>query len=191
MNYQQVIEQYNRDLRDFRLTWGPTDYKMLAGKATTRGRLLGALSRGYYQRERLWKSGQITYGYLYKTYTDLDISRPYLAWLLFSPLTEFEHNPTLYEEIYRLIEEFLEERSSSRIDRKLIHALVNEVTEAKYYPLPARLTKGKLVYVTTTYVYPDIHTEVKLGITPIIFAPELTKEVMLLPNLFFPLDRRK
>lgn len=191
MNYQQELEQLNNYLRDTRPTWNKNDYQALSGKATTRGRLLGSLSRGYYQKERLWKSGHITYGYLYKTYTDMDFSRPYLAWLLLSPQLEFEQSPGLYEKVYALLEAFMKDPAAIQVNRKLMHALTNPANEAKYFLIPTEYSLGKLVYVTTTYIYPDMHPDVKLGITPLIVAPEFTKEVMLLPSLYFSNEKHK
>jgi len=183
MDYQSRLDELNEKLRNARLSWGRSDYITLTGKGTKHGRLLGALTRGYYQRERLWQSGQIIYGYLYKTYTDVGFSRPYLAWIIFSPLSSFETDPSQYEAIMIKLQQLIDKEKPDRHERKLYNALTNPVTEPKYFPLPEAYSEGRLVYVSTTFVYPDLTEQAKFGIIPIIIAPAITKEIMCVPDM--------
>lgn len=184
MDYQLRLERLNEALLALRPTWTKKDYEYLAGKGTTRGRLLGFMTRGYYQRNKLWETGIITYGYCYRTYTDNDLSRPYLAWLLFSPSSVFEQEPERYERILERLTPIIEEQHEKGPHRQLMQALTSPLTEAKYFQIPDTYTEGKLVYVSTVYVFPDMHDSITIGVIPIIIAPNVTQEIMLVPEAF-------
>ncbi len=182
MDDKSRLTLLNDRLNERRLTWTKADYEMMTGKATPRGRMLGFLTPGYRGKDKLWQSGRICYGYCYKTYTDRDFTRPYLAWVIFSPMSSFEENPLLYESIIQKLQPLMDTKKPDRQLHKFFHALTNPVTEPKYFPIHEHYCDGKLVYVSTTYVFPELTSQLKLGIIPIIIAPGVTKEIMCVPD---------
>ncbi len=178
MDHKARLDSLIEKLSENRTIWTEADYKRLTGKDSFSGRMLGFLTRGYRERDRLWKSGRIVWGYVYRTYTDRDFNHPYLAWVLFSPQSIFEGEPELYEAVLERLTPLMEGTSSDK-DRKLKNALDNPVTEAKYYQLPEPYAGGKLIYISTTYVFPDFIKEMSLGVQPLLIEPGITKEVAL------------
>jgi hypothetical protein len=176
------IHHLNELLQAKRLAWTKEDYQRLSGKGTPRGRLLGFMTRGYYQRERVWQTGRIVYGYAYKTYTDRDYERPYLVWILFSPMSIFESEPNHLVDIHVRLEPFLDNTKAAGKYRRLINALTNPLTEPKYFSIPGEFTDGKLVYVSTLFADPGLHDQMPLGLVPIVIAPEISQEIMLVPE---------
>ncbi len=178
------IKRLNDQLIEKRLVWTKSDYALLSGKGTVHGRMLGFLSTGAANREKLWKQGRIIFGYGYKTYTDRDFTRPYLVWVLFSPMSIFETEPQRYEKVFASLQPLISQEKGPFTNRKLTYALTSPLTEAKYYQIPEQFTDGKLIYVSAMYVYPDIHDQIVLGIIPIIIAPDISKEIMPVPEAF-------
>jgi hypothetical protein len=182
MEFGEYIQHLNERLAAKRLVWTKDDYRRLSGKATARGRMLGFMTRGYYQRERVWQTGRIVYGYAYKTYTDRDYDRPYLVWILFSPMSIFESEPQRLVDIYNRLEARLMNAKAAGRYRRLINALTNPLTEPKYFPIPEEFAEGKLVYVSTLFADPGFHDQTPLGLVPIVMAPEISQEIMLVPE---------
>jgi len=182
MNYLEELKVLNEQLAERRVLWTKDDYRRLSGKNTPAGRLLGFLTPGYRTKEKLWQGGRVIYGYCYKTYTDRDFDHPYLAWVLFSPMTSFEENPEQYEKVMERLQPLLDTEKPGPHERKLFHALTNPVTEPKYFPLPEPYADGKLIYVSTMYVYPDPMTPMTLGIIPVIVDPSVSREIMYVPK---------
>lgn len=183
MEFGEYIHHLNDRLLAKRLVWTKADYQLLSGKSTSRGRILGFMTRGYYQRERVWQSGRIVYGYAYRTYTDRDYDRPYLVWILFSPMSIFETEPNRLIDIHNKLEPLMNHaKAAGKQYRRLVNALTNPMTEPKYFPIPAEFTDGKLVYVSTLFADPGLHDQTALGLVPIIAAPEISQEIMLVPE---------
>jgi hypothetical protein len=182
MDYQSLLANLNERLALKRMEWTKDDYRTITGKKSSGGRLLGFMSRGYYQREKLFAQGRIVFGYCYKSYTDRDFSKPYLVWIVFSPMSAFETDPTQYEITMERLQPLIDNEKPDKSERKLRNALINPVTEPKYFPLPQLYSGDKLMYVSTTYVFPNLVSQLKLGIVPIIIAPDITKEIMIVPD---------
>jgi len=178
MGYRHELIKLNDRLLERRLTWTKEDYEFLSGRKTIGGRMIGFLTPGYRTKEKLWRSGRIVYGYCYKTYADRDFLKPYLAWIIFSPMAIYEDNPELYQPILEKLTPVIEGVSKDK-DHKLVNALQNPITEPKYFQLPEAYTEGKLVYVSTAYVYPDLHPEFRPGLVTIAIEPNETKEIMI------------
>jgi hypothetical protein len=183
MNYKEKIIEFNKLFIEKRILFDKTYFQHLSGKDTTRGRMLGFMSKEYWVREKLWKTGRFVWAYSFKTYSDrLHDDRPYASWVLFSLANEINEKPDILIDVYQKLEQFIQSKKISRKERKLMIALTGKYSEPKYLQIPEIYTKGKLVYLSMVYVFPQHFQKFTLGLHPIIVNYNLTREVMYVPE---------
>lgn len=169
-----------------RMNFSKSDFDFLSGKNTVRGKLLGFLTPEYYRREQLWKTGTIFIAYVYKIFTNnLDTDRPLIGWLLYSPLDKLNQNPSLYIKIYEKLESFLKKTRVAKF-QKLKRTFENPLSEPRFVELPEEVTGGDLVFLSSVYFYPDHFFDYRLGFHFVVAQPAITKELMLVPEKFYP-----
>ena len=182
MDYSAVLNETRENFYKKRELFSKVELNYVAGKNNLRNRMLGFLTFDYYKRSRLIKSGEIFYGYVFRTYFDsLNEDKPTATWLLFSPTKEFNDNPELYLSINDNIVDFISKGKPKNKLKKLYNLLTPELAEPVYYELPSELADNKLVYLSFTYLRKFQVPAFRPGINLFIAAKNISKEILYLP----------
>ncbi len=184
----KTLEELNDHFRTASLSFEANDWKYLAGKDTPRGRMLGFLTPEYYQREKLWHTGVIVWAYAFRSYMDNAATagdRAFPSWVLFSPTSPFQNDPTLYYPILKKLNAFLNRKPKNKVERTLKIVLEGELSEPQYLEVPTEFTDGKLVYLSMVYVRPTHLPAFHLGVLPLMINKNVTHEVMYVPDRYW------
>ncbi len=184
----KTLQGLNEHYFEATLTFDKDTWKFLSGKDTPRGRMLGFLTPEYYKREKLWQTGTIVWGYAFKSYMDNAMTsgeRVFPSWVLFSPTTPFQEDPTLYYPILEKLTAFLAKKPKKKAERALKIALEGELSEPQYMEIPTEFTDGKLVFLSMVYVRPTHLPGFHLGVLPLMINKTVTSEVMYVPDRFW------
>ncbi len=187
MNEKELLDELRENYQGLRFSFNQEEVKFQCLRNYRQGKLHGLFTRAYWKRKELFQKGQIAYGYVFKEYRPQidDLYSDYPIWVLLSPNHEFETSPDKYLIIVDRLNQFLKQKAHSRKDKQLQRILEGELSEVYYYILPSYLTEGALVYLCTTYVR-HTHTPLfHLGLNPILYAPTISKEIMILPNKYW------
>lgn len=188
----QLLLKLAENFNSQRLSFKKEDISFIAGKDTFKGKMLGFLTRDYYRREKLIKEGNLIYGYAFRTWTnEITFTKPYPVWFLFSPAPEFLEKPMLYMEILTSLQAIELPKHGNNELRKLFTILNAELSEPKYYLVPEPYAQGHLVYLSMMYLRPSHNNNFRLGVNPLIVAPTISKEILLLPTKYWTDEFKK
>ncbi len=196
MDYKKAIVEQRDNYSHLVNSMSKQEFSFLAGKDTFRGKCFGFLTKQYYQRTRLLREGQLVYGYAFKAWTnDMDPSRTFPSWVLFSPEEIFSYDPDVYIQIANNIQKLCDgeakEDNKNKELKKFKSALIEELSDPNYVKVPTQFSEGHLVYMSTIYVRPNQLPIFRLGLSVIIMNPNISKEVLYLPQKYMTKETSK
>lgn len=185
VDYKKTLIEQRDDYVRLLPTLTKQEFAFLAGKDSFHGKCFGFLTRAYYQRSRLLREGQLVYGYAFKAWTNTtDSSKTFPSWVIFSPEDIFSINPNLYAELADKIQLLCDSEVKDRDLKKFKALLTEELADPCYVRVPDRYSDGHLVYMSTIYVRPNQLPIFRLGLSIIIMNPNVSKEVLYLPQKY-------
>ena len=184
---QKLIKDLESDFKGKLLTLTKDEKNHLVDKDTMRGKLLGIFTSAYYKRYRLFEQGMFAYSYVFKSWNNsFGSDKPYPVWMLFSPEEYFLKSPYELENITAKLGQFVKEyEQKDKINRKLFINLTEPLSEPTYFQLPMKFSNNHLVYLHMTYLSPTQLPHFTLGYNVVCFNPNISKEVMFLPEYFW------
>ena len=185
MNSSIVLQHLNESFARQRMTFTKEDYRFLEGKSTPEGRRLGMFSLAYLKRKKLIESASIYYGYVFKDYQRVEDAKAfYPTWVLFSPHPYYQENPEHYEEMIPLLETRYAEKKKFRRE-KVECALHEKFADASMLPIDPSITHGRPLYLCIVYFHREHISDLHLGIYPFLANPEVSKELLYLPEQYW------
>ena len=106
---KQIITEVREKFRLKQGSFTKDEMKYNANKDTFKGKITGFLTLEYYQREKLFNTGNIFYALSYKEYhehAEKD-KKMFPVWVLFSPSTKIDENPHLLEKVKDNLDQLL------------------------------------------------------------------------------------
>lgn len=186
MYNQDVLNKINEEFNKKRLLFTKEEMNYNSGRNTRSGFLHGIFSSSYWHRDRLIKNGSIIYGWTFKSYmNDFTGTKGYPTWVLFSPSSCFQQDPSLYEKIYDKTKEILMTKPKTKKEKHLKSILENNLDEPTYFEIPEPYNLGYLCFISVCYVRPYHFSNFHLGVNLIISALEISKEIVYLPQQYW------
>jgi hypothetical protein len=184
MQKNEFLKKINENFYAKVPTMDKKEIRFISGKNSLQGILLGFLERKYYQRERLIKQGEITYGLTFKAWSnDESLAKPYPTWVLFSPESVFKDNPNLYQDYLEKIYASISETKEKRL-KALKNMLDDELGEPQYFEVPPLLVDNHIMYISSIFIRPEQNPKLGLGVNLIIMNPLISKEIIYLPDKY-------
>ncbi|MFA5481159.1 MAG: hypothetical protein WC282_02075 [Bacilli bacterium] len=192
MFQESILKNLSASFDAERTKFTKKDVAFIAGKDSFKGKMLGFLTFDYYRREKLIREGNLVYGYAYRAWTnEVTYTKPYPIWVLFSPAKEFVENPSLYGDVLRALQAIEKPKHRHAKIYHLYTMLNAELSEPKYVLIPEPYAQGHLVYLSMVYLRPSHHANLCLGVNPFLIAPNVSKEILLLPSKYWTEEFKK
>lgn len=185
VDYKKILVEQREDYAHLLPTLTKQEFSFLAGKDSFHGKCFGFLTRAYYQRSRLLKEGQLVYGYAFKAWTNTsDSTKTFPSWVIFSPEDTFACDPNLYIGLADKIQSLCDSEIKDKELKKFKALLMEELADPCYVKVPDKYSEGHIVYMSTIYVRPNQLPIFRLGLSIIIMNPNVSKEVLYLPQKY-------
>lgn len=182
MDYLRIITAIRQDYDARKASFTKNELRYLTGRTSLRGRLLGFMTRAYYQRPRLFKKGQILYALTFRRWSrDLKGDPLESTWVLFSPMSEFDAEPERLYQVKNALDDFLMKKTKKAKYHALMVALKGELSEPAYLEIPSEFTDGRLVYLSYICLRREQIPDLRLGLNLIVADRSVSKEVLYLP----------
>jgi hypothetical protein len=190
MDYSSFIQKANADWLEKRTAFTKEDIRYIANKDTLRGRMNGFLTLPYYRREKLIRGSEIYFAFVFQDWAnDLSETAPtYPTWLLFSPERKVQENPSLLRDISLKVQSIRDATPFSKEEKKLKSLVVEQLSDVSYFEIPAAYSCGELAYLSVVYRQTRLVPFFRLGLNLILANPVVSKEVLYLPERYWPED---
>ena len=184
---REFLEKISEKYRSICVSFSKDDMTYNLDRVTFRQRLVGFMTPEYYRRKKLFESGEIVYGFIYRTFQSNNETDPIQLWVITSPVRDFAENPSLFSNISEKLAEIdLTKKVSDKRVMQFINRIYEPFAEVKYLEIPCDFTEGKLAFLSTTFYHPNHVRSFKLGINLFLSSPRVTKEILMLPDRYWP-----
>lgn len=161
------------------------EVKWLAGKDSFKGRLTGFLTAAYHKREKVIRTGEIFYGYVFQAYRNsLKDDSDSLLWILYSPEQRIMENPVIYKKITQNIRDFLKNENVTKKEKQLQSLLIQPLAAAPFEELPPSVSEGHLIYFIKMYLNRNFAYSFSLGLNLFISNLAISKQILYLPERY-------
>ncbi len=186
MSYEAILNDVKRHYEDRKPYLSKKQIIFLQGKNTLRDKMFGMFTKNYIDRKKLILEANITYAYTIKTWSNNDYNDDYYpSWIIFSPQIKYSANPHLYERINKNLNDYKFDSSDKSHDKKLKMFLTEDLSEPVMFKLNKELAGEDIVYLHFVYVRSSQFTQFKMGINLIMFNPNVSKEVLYVPEVLW------
>ena len=184
---REFIDEINGKYRAICTSFSKDEMAYNLDRLTFRQKLIGFMTPEYYRRKQLFIKGEIIYGFIYRTYQTNNESDPIQLWVITSPIREFADNPQLLADISEKLAEIdLTKRSIDKKVSQFINRIYEPFADVRYLEIPGEFTNGRLAFLSTTFYLPNHLHQFKLGINLFLSNPKVTKEILMLPDRYWP-----
>jgi len=186
MDKKEMIDSIRENFKKL-LPFNEEEMKYITLRNDKKGKLRALFTKDYWKRNVLVSEGRIAYGYAFKSYqfNMKDPTNAFPIWVLISPSSFFDEHPEEYAIIASALWELQTKEVKTKKEKELKRILLGELSEPKYVELPKELTHNHFVYLCSCYVYESHISSFHLGFLPIVYAPEKSKEILLLPMKYW------
>lgn len=190
MDYAALYHQLNSAWIEKRASFDKKELAYLANKDTFAGRRLGFMTRAYYQREKMIKASDIYYAYAFQNWNDAvsDSQSSYPTWLLFSPDTAVNENPSILKEISAKVLSLKHIEVTDREEKELKKDIVEVLSDVACLVLPESYSFGHYVMLSVVDVPYQHVSSFRLGLNLVMANLSLSKEVRYLPERYYPAE---
>lgn len=186
VDWKELYHRLNERWEETRAALSKEDIAYLANKDTLRGKMLGFLTWNYYKRSRLLSSSNLFFAYVFQNYSNsLSSESDYPTWLLFSPSSAINENPTILKNICAKLQLIKNEKPVAQDLKETQKLLVEYLSDVSYFELPSSVSEGSLVFLSIIDVHPRLNPNFRMGLNLILASPSVSKEVLYLPERFF------
>ena len=193
MDFAQFYHNLNDAWALNRVSLDKSEVAYLANKDTFQGRKIGFMTRSYYQREKLIRSSEIYFAYVFQSWSN-DVNEKgysYPTWLLFSPSREVNENPAVFKEIAAKVQSIRSTKPVKKDEKELKKYVEGYLSDISYFPLPESYSCGHFVYLSIVYLPLQRVPSFRLGVNLILANPTASKEVLYLPESYWSEGYRK
>ncbi len=183
MDYYALLENEREEFRKKQLLLTKEEINFISNKETFRDRLHGFLTSAYHKREKVIRTGELFYGYVFSEWNSRPDSMP-ISLILFSPERKMAENPIIFKKIVENLNGFLENQQKNKGDKKLKNLLSEPLANAPYEQLPFNLSEGHLVYFCKVYRNISFDYSFNLGLNLFIANPAISKQILFLPERY-------
>ncbi len=183
MDYYSLLEKERENFKKTQLNLNKNDLSFIANKSTFKEKMQGFLTFAYHKREKVIKTGELFYGYVFSEWNSMPDSWP-ISLVLISPERKLAENPLIFKKISENLQGFLEISAKNRDERKLKRLLSEPLTEAPYELLPFSLSEGHVIYFCKLYRNISFAYSFNLGLNLFIVNPAESKQIMYLPERY-------
>lgn len=188
MDYATWFEGAMKEWELRRASLSKEELAGIAYQDNFRHRLLGFLTKSYYQRKKLIANSDLALGYVFQshTYEDQGIEGNLATWVLFSPSLAVNKNPAILSQISAKLASIKEKEPTDKNEKQLKNLLTEELSETSYFELPTSLTNGELVYLSILDLHPGVVQAFHLGINLLLIGKRFSTEILYLPTKYAP-----
>lgn len=183
MDYYALLENEREEFKKKQLLLTKEEINFISNKETFRDKLHGFLTSAYHKREKVIRTGELFYGYVFSEWNSRPDSTP-ISLILFSPERKMAENPLIFKKIVENLHGFLENSSKNKGDKKLKNLLNEPLANAPYEQLPFALSEGHLVYFCKVYRNISFAYSFNLGLNLFIANPAISKQILFLPERY-------
>lgn len=183
MDYYTLLENERKNFKEKQLFLTKEDINFISSKETFKDKLHGFLTVSYHQREKVIRTGELFYGYVFSEWKSRPDSQP-ISLILFSPETKIAQNPSIFKKITENLYGFLKISHRNRKDKKLKNLLTEPLANAPFEALPYTITEGHIVYFCKIYRNISFANSFNLGLNLFISNPAVSKQIMYLPERY-------
>ena len=184
---KQIITEVREKFRLKQGSFTKDEMKYNANKDTFKGKITGFLTLEYYQREKLFNTGNIFYALSYKEYhehAEKD-KKMFPVWVLFSPSTKIDENPHLLEKVKDNLDQLLLDKELAKKYHHLLMMYSDNLAEPKYYKVPDEFSPDFDCYICLTNLIQSRFPVFHLGINLVIANKKVSNEFHYLPYVYW------
>lgn len=182
IDFYELLEKEREEFKKTQLSFTKDDIKFISSKDSFKGKFTGFLTRAYYQRENVIRTGELFYGYVFSEWNIKD-SAP-ISYVLFSPERKLAENPSIFKKITENIQQFLDISPKDKKSKKLKNLIENPLCDAPYEELPFTLSEGHIVFFCKTFRNRSFEYSFNLGLNLFIVNPAISKQILYLPERY-------
>jgi hypothetical protein len=187
MDFASLLTSLNAAWLAQRGSFSDEEISHLAYQDTFRHKMLGFMTRVYYQRKKLIRASEIFYAYVFQEYQYDENQRLNggATWLVFSPSKEVNDHPGILKKISANLQQ-LKEREPIDADEKALKKVLSEpLSETSYYELSIALSEGHYVFLSIVDLHKELLPSFHLGLNLILANKSISNEVLYLPEAYF------
>lgn len=192
MDYSKLIHDMNETWSLKRVSFDKSEIAYLSNKDTFQGRRLGFLTTAYHQREKLIRSSEIYFAYVFQTWTNAvsEKGTTYPTWMLFSPEKSINENPAILKDICAKVQSIRDVKPTEKNEKSLKKYIEEYLSDVSYFVIPDAYSCGHFVYLSIVYLPPQHVSFFHLGVNLILASPSASKEVLYFPEKYWPEEYR-
>ncbi len=185
INFHELLEQERAEFQKKQPSLTKDDIKYISGKDTFKGKFTGFLTRAYYQKEKVIRTGELFYGYVFSEW-DMNSNKdsPVISYVLFSPERNLAEKPSIFKKIVENLQQFNDISPKDRKSKKLKNLIENPLSEAPYEEVPTTLSEGHIVFFCKTFRNRSFEYSFNLGLNLFIVNPTISKQILYLPERY-------
>jgi hypothetical protein len=190
VNYSKLYHDLNDAWLEKRVAFDSSEVAYLANKDTFKGKRLGFLTHAYYQREKLIRNSEIYLAYVFQSWSNAVSEKDdtYPTWMLFSPERALNENPAILKDIVAKVQSIRDVKVTEKNEKTLQNYLKEYLSDVSYFVIPDSYSLGHFVYLSIVYLPAQRVSFFHLGVNLILANPSFSKEVLYLPEKYWPSD---
>ncbi len=190
MDYCSLLENERENFKKTQSILAKNDINYIANKDSLRNKLHGFLTISYYQREKVIKTGELFYGYVFSEWNSTPETWP-ISLILFSPERKIAENPLIFREIVEKLHGFLEISPKNKREKKFKKTLSDPLANAPFEILPSSISGGHVIYFCKVNRNISFDYSFNLGLNLFIVNPAISKQILFLPQRYMTETFRK
>ena len=155
MDYSKLIHDMNETWSLKRVSFDKSEIAYLSNKDTFQGRRLGFLTTAYHQREKLIRSSEIYFAYVFQTWTNAvsEKGTTYPTWMLFSPEKSINENPAILKDICAKVQSIRDVKPTEKNEKSLKKYIEEYLSDVSYFVIPDAYSCGHFIYRFTDLLF--------------------------------------
>ena len=180
-----ILSAQNPSWAKTQASLGKKEVLSILGRDTWDGKRIDCLRPRYWKRPELVKTGNISWGYVYKS-VEYRKEKPgiLITWVVHSEDPYFQTNPYALEEILKKTQERY--ANSKAFPRSKTEKMIRgEEMDSVFVPLDSRLTEGRSVYLSNVVLFRSNLSKFELGLNLFIANPSKVHDLVYLPRRYW------
>ena len=190
MDFSSLLSTLNSTWLQTRSVLSKEELAHLAYQDSFRHRMIGFMTKAYYQRKKLIQTSEIFYAYVFQEYQYDENQRENggATWLLFSPSKEVNDNPVVLKKIAANLQQLKTREPINPEEKALKNLLTEPLSEVSYCELIPSLSENEYVFLSIVDIHKELLPSFHLGLNLILTNSSVSKEVLYLPEAYFSSD---
>jgi hypothetical protein len=187
MDFSSVLSSLNTTWLTRRGSFSDGEIAHLAYQDTFRHKMLGFMTRVYYQRKKLIQQSEIFYAYVFQEYNYDENQRQNggATWLVFSPSKEVNDHPEILKKIAANLQQLKVKEPINGEEKALKKLLVEPLSETSYCELIPTMSDNEYAFLSIVDLHKELLPSFHLGLNLVLANKSVSKEVLYLPEAYF------